>query len=155
MAITRANVESILIRRLGALLTEAGLDGTTVDGSNVDLNDPIGWAVRQADGSVDDPATVDDEDVQTVATADLDKLLDLAEYRALESISGNLNLVDIESGPFRQSFNQLRVGLEQRIARKRKQLERDYDFGDSGFAASVIELDRIDGYAGEADDTEY
>jgi len=47
MALTRANAEVILIRRVGALLTAADLDGTTVDGTNVDLNDPFASALRQ------------------------------------------------------------------------------------------------------------
>lgn len=45
MALTRANVEAILIRRLGGIFEAVGLDGATADGSNEDLNDPIGWAL--------------------------------------------------------------------------------------------------------------
>lgn len=155
MSLTRAAIEKILVRRCGALLTEAGLDGTTDDGTNHDLNDPIGWAIRNAGGSVDDVTAVVDDDTARVATDDIDKCLDLAELRTLESISGNLPRVDIESGPFSQKFNQLRVGLEQRIARKRKQVKSDYDFGSAGSAINSVAFDRVDGYAGAADDVEY
>ena len=41
MTLTRASVEAMLIRRAGKLLTVAGLDGATKDGTNADLGDPI------------------------------------------------------------------------------------------------------------------
>jgi hypothetical protein len=40
MVLTRANVEADLIDRTGAFLTVVGKDGTTVDGTNVNLNFP-------------------------------------------------------------------------------------------------------------------
>ena len=52
MALTRAAVEAVLLRRVGSLLEEVGLDGSTVN--NSDLNDPIGYAVRQVGGTVAD-----------------------------------------------------------------------------------------------------
>lgn len=147
MALTRANVEVILISRLSNLLTEAGLDGTTNDGTNTDLNDPIGWAIRQADGSVDDFTLVDDTDVARVGSGDYDKLLDLAEYRTLENISGNLDEVDIKSGPFEQKYSQLADRVEKRLERVRAHLEKTYDFGGRGYASNIITLDRADSYS--------
>ena len=52
MAHTRASIEAILIRRCGRMLAATELDGSTIDGSNADLNDPIGWAIRQLGGAV-------------------------------------------------------------------------------------------------------
>ena len=65
MALTRANTEAILIRRLGGIFEAVGLDGATADGSNEDLNDPIGWALRQL-GKPPDPTAVSDADVAAV-----------------------------------------------------------------------------------------
>ena len=43
MSITRANLEAVLIKRCGDLLTTAGLDGTTAGGTNAmrDNHDPV------------------------------------------------------------------------------------------------------------------
>jgi hypothetical protein len=141
MALTRRNIEVLLIRRLGALLTEADLDGSTLDGANHDLADPIGWAVRQCGGTVANFVSVADDDVATVAAADYDKLLDLAEYRTLQSVSGNLAVVDIQIGPRKESLSQLGEQVEQRLARKLKQIQMDYDFGLGALEAGVIGLD--------------
>lgn len=148
MSLTRAAAESILVKRLGKLLTEAGLDGTTVDGSNADLNDPIGWALRQAGYTVADVTAVADSDLVSLATADTDKLLDLAELRALENISGNWAGVDIRVGERQESYNQFRIAIEERIARKEKQILRDYGIGASSLETGLLTFD----FAAKGDD---
>lgn len=137
--LTRANVELILIARVGAWLTSAGLDGVTVSGSNESLNDPIGWAIRQAGGTVSNPAFVTDADVQTVASVDLDKLLDLAEYRVLLSVLSNNTATDIKAGPVEIKDSQFGAALLARIAALRTQIAADYGIGiiDSFMSASV------------------
>lgn len=139
MSLTRANCETILVKRLGALLSEASL-AVTIVGSNADLNDPIGWAVRQCGGSVASVTSVADADVATVAASDMDKLLDLAELRTLETISGNLAGTDIKVGPRSENLDLLAQRVEQRLARKQTQLQRDYGFGLGTLEAGVIRL---------------
>lgn len=141
MSLTRANVEAILIRRLGKLLTEAEMDGDTTNGTNLDLNDPIGWAVRQCGGSVANPVNVAASDVATIGAGDIDQLFDLAEYRTLQNISGNLASVDIRVGSRQESFNQLAERVEARITRKKAQLQQEYSFGLGTLEAGVINLD--------------
>lgn len=129
MALTRANVESVLIRRLGRILAACQLDGATVDGSNPDLADPIGLAVRQLGGTTASIADVADADLATLADSQADALLDVAELRALESCLGNLPDVDVTVGPERESLGQLGTRLEAAIARKRSQVLRDHGIG--------------------------
>lgn len=126
MALTRVQFETILINRCGKQLTAAGLDGTTVDGANADLNDPLGYAIRQAGGSVADLSSVADADLATFAASDYDKLFDFAEYRTLENISGNLDLVDITEGPHRESLSQLAAQIEKRLTRLGQKIESKY-----------------------------
>ena len=141
MTLTRADAEIILVKRTGALLTEADLDGTTNDGSNADLNDPIGWAVRRCGGTVSDFVAISDTDVATVGSTDYDKFLDLVEYRTLQSISGNLAVVDIKSGPFDEKLSQLVKQVEERLKRKAEQLKADYGFNVSFTGLGFRETD--------------
>lgn len=141
MSLTRANVETILVRRCGSLLTAAGLDGTTLDGTNVDLNDPIGYALREMGYTVDDITAVADDDVSSVSTANYDKLLDLSELRTLENIQGNLDEVDITLGPRKEALGQLPDRLEKRIERLEAKVRKVYGIGVGTITAGVIKLD--------------
>ena len=126
MALTRAQFEVELISRCGKLLTAASLDGVTSTGSNPDLNSPLGYAIRQAGGSVADPALVADSDLSGFAASSYDQLFDLAEYRTLENIAGNLDTVDVRAGPLSESLGQLGERVEKRLARLEKTLQIKY-----------------------------
>jgi hypothetical protein len=152
MALTRANVESILVKRCGKLLTAADLDGSTVDGTNADLNDPIGWAVRQCGGSVSSITAVADADLATVDADDYDQVLDLAELRTLETVQGNLDDVDITLGPRQESLSQLAKQVEQRLARLQKRVEQEYGYGASALGTGVITYEFAEHYDGTDDD---
>ncbi len=141
MALTRAQVEAILIRRCGKLLTAAGLDGTTITGTNADLNDPIGAAIRQCGGSVADIAAVADGDLAGIGADLYDQLFDLAELRTLESISGNLDDVNVQAGAIREDLGQLSDQVDRKIERKRAQAQRDYGVGLGTLEAGVLALD--------------
>ena len=127
--LTREDTEILLIRRVGTIFTAVGLDGTTIDGTNTDLNDPIGYGIRVAGGTVSSLVLVTDVDVATVATADYDEYLDLAEYRALENALGNFASVDIKVGPRDEKLSQLAAQLEKMIKFKRVVLELSYGYG--------------------------
>lgn len=142
MALTRANVESILIKRVGTILDKAGLDGTTVDGTNADLNDPIGYALRKLGYSVSDATAVADADLAGLATDDTDALLDLAEVRALEScLTAILTIVSITVGPRKQEYSDMAKGLQSLIARKQGRIDAEYGLGVQTLEAGVLNLD--------------
>jgi len=140
MALTRANVEAILIKRVGALMTAVGLDGTTVAGTNADLNDPIGYAIRMVGGTTAAPALITDADVTTVATADYDEFLDIAELRALENTLGNLAYVDIKVGNRDEKLGQLSARLEKMIAGKTERLQLLYGYSQATLEAGTVTL---------------
>jgi len=142
---TRADIEQELIARTGRWLTAAGLDGATVDGANESLNSAIGWAIRQSGGTVAALSLVTSTDVQTVSSADLDQLLDIAEYRTLITAYQNYTKVDVEGLAGKAKLDQLRGGLLQAITLKRAQLATDYGIGSYG--AFSIALTRTDGYS--------
>lgn len=140
MDLTRANVESILIKRTGQLLAAIGLDGTTADGTNTDLNDPIGYAVRGCGGTVSNFVLVADADITTVAESDYDKLLDIAELRTMQNVLGNWDLVDTKIGERDEKWSQSANALEKAVARKQKYVEDMYDFGYAELSTAIINL---------------
>lgn len=138
--ITRANFEFILIARVGGIMTACGLDGATVNGTNTDLNDPIGYGVRQAGGTVAAIELVTTADIATVASADQEKMLDLAELRVLKSCWTNLQLVDIEVGERNVKYSQLATRLKNIIASKQEEVDSLYDFAVASVSSAVWDL---------------
>jgi hypothetical protein len=122
----RSQVETILIRRVGGLLSAADLDGTTTGGNNPDLNDPIGFALRQIGIVPLDPTAITDSDVAQTESSSFDRVFDVAELRALETIQGNLALVSITVGARSEAFSDLAQRVEAAITRKRAQILQDY-----------------------------
>jgi hypothetical protein len=141
MTITRAQVEQVLVKRAGKLMTAADLDGTTHSGVNTDLNDPIGWALRQMSYTVTSLTNVTDADLAPVATADVDQLLDMAEFRLMENIEGNFDDVDISANGRSESLSQLMLQVTKRVERMRSKLEIQYGLGAGTLEAGVISLD--------------
>jgi len=135
MALTRANIEAVLIKRTGDLLTTAGLDGTTAGGTNADLGDPIAFALRQIGVSVATPASPTDAEVAAASTDDTDQLLDLAEIRILETVLQHvLDLVNTEAGQRVDEYSQLAAGLQKRIERAEARANKLY-----GWTAGTLE----------------
>lgn len=141
---TRADIEQELVSRTEAWLTAAGL-AVTFAGANADLNAPIGWAIRQAGGTVSAPSLVTSTDVQTVASADYDKFLDLAELRTLETVLANYGDVDLKAGPVEIKGSQFGDRIERRISQLKSWLSSAYGIG--GYGAFSVSLTRTDGYS--------
>lgn len=128
-AFTRIQIETLLINRCGSLLIWVGKDGATVDGTNSDLNDAIGGAIRRLEGTVANPLLVSDTDVQTVDTDLFDALLDISELRVYFSIRGNLTTVDITAGPFSDKFSNIGDYLEDQIKTLAKRVADEHGIG--------------------------
>ena len=114
MTITRANCEVILVKRLKVLMEAAEL-AVTFAGLNDDLSDPLAWAMRMIGETTDDPTTTTDAELSGVAVASYDDLINLAEYRTLQNILGNLDLVDINAGPRAEKLSQLADQVRQML----------------------------------------
>jgi hypothetical protein len=140
LSLTRAQFEEIMVQRVGGWLTNAGLPVTIV-GSNAAMNDPLGYAIRVAGGTVTSYALVADADVATVGETNLDKLLDVAELRTLENVLSNFTLVDAKAGPVEAKSSQFADRLERVIARLRSQLAVRYGIESSAtMTTGVISL---------------
>jgi len=135
---TRAYAEVILVNRCGALLTFVSKDGTTVDGSNTDLNDALGAAIRRLGGTVTDPTSVVDADIQTVDSDYFDALVDVAELRLYYSIRGNLTAVDTTAGPFSDKFSDIGDYLDAQIKALTDRIESEHGLGGPEAQAGYI-----------------
>lgn len=140
MTVTRYNIETILVHRCGKLMSFAGLS-TTKGTRNLDLNDPIGYGLRKTGYTVANPALVSDSDLANLSNDDLDQFLDIAEYRLLENIAGNLDSVDIRTGPYSENLSQIAAQLETRMNRLQMKIENEYGIGGGTFEGGTILLD--------------
>jgi hypothetical protein len=138
--LTRANMEAVLIRRCGKLLTAAGLDGVTSFGANHDLTDPLATALRAVGVVLAVPTEVADDDVALLDLERLDEAQDRAELRALESALGNLDLVDVSYVGHKESLDQLGKRLEGLITKKRAALSTAYGSAGGSLSAGAIGL---------------
>ena len=144
MAVTRANVEAVLIKRAGQLMQAAGMDGTTVSGSNTDLNDPIGGAIRRLGYATADMSLVTDADVGQVPSEKLDAFLDLAEVRCLENVIERLDDATVYSGVSGSSRMSSRVRqIQAMVDRKRGYVEREHKLGLGQLEAGSISQDFV------------
>lgn len=104
-AFTRITGETVLVNRLGPLMTVAEM-ATTIVGTNSDCDDPLAYATRAVGNVTADFNTVTDAELALVATADLDDLLTVAEWRLLKNLLGAFNEVDIKAGPRDEKMSQ-------------------------------------------------
>jgi len=141
MTLTRANAEVILIKRSGKKMTFAGLDGTTVSGSNVDLNDPIGNALLGMGIAPASIVLVTDADLSGISNDDLEQFFDRAQYRLLKNIAGNLDVVDIQVGPRRESLSQIHEQIQKEIETLELSLAKQYGVGLGSMSTGTIQLD--------------
>jgi hypothetical protein len=118
MALTRANAETVVVSRVGGLMEFVELT-VTYAGSNSDLDEPLAWAARRMGISLSDPTTVTDSELSGLSGDDIDDYLDLAEYRALEKIQGNLDLVDVTAGPRSEKLSQIANQVEKMLSARR------------------------------------
>lgn len=127
MSITRAQAEFTLVDRCGTIMTAAGLDGTTVSGSNADLNNPLWFGIKRLGYSVSSLVAVADADLVSIGAADEEAFFDLVELRTLENcLNASIALVDITVGPRRESLSQLASRLQSVCDRKKAQILADY-----------------------------
>lgn len=137
MALTRAQVESVLVSRCKKRMEFVGFAVTTA-GNNVDLNDPIFTALQLMGITPANIANVADSDLATVT--DVVKLCDLAELRLLENILGNSDKVTLQAASGTEHFSDATAALEKLIERKQAYVQKKYGVGMSSLQSGKISL---------------
>jgi len=128
MAMTRANVEFVLVAEHSPLLVAADM-AVTVVGTNADLNGPIGRAVNDMGYTVVSPILIADADVANIADAERYEFLAIASLHTLEAVLSHLDNVDITVGPRSEKLSQLAAQVERKIKRLKDSLEDTYGYG--------------------------
>jgi hypothetical protein len=138
---TRAQFENDMVRRCGRQMAYAHLDATTVDGTNIDMNDPLCVAMGSLGYPVADPSHVTDADLLRVGPGDVGQLKAVGEWRCLESVLGNRaspdQMADTNNQQWHGSFW---AELEKRAARLKADLEKQYGVGLAPIEAGVFDL---------------
>jgi hypothetical protein len=128
-ALTRAVLESILIRRCGRRMAFAKLDGITQNGTNLDLNDPIREGLDSIGVTAANAINVADSDLATISGKRLSQILDVAELRVLESILGNWDEFDQARGIDRQDLGKMGEAIRTRVNDLQARLMKLYGVG--------------------------
>lgn len=134
----REQVDSSLLARASRKMALVEMDTETI-GGNPDLNDPIAAALLQMAIVPVDITNVTDSDIAGVDSSDYMELLDRAEYRLLENIQGNLDLVDVSLGPRRESYSQFNLQLQSRLDRLENKISKLYGGGTLEFGAIAVD----------------
>lgn len=124
----RKQVEASLLARASRKMALVEMDTVTI-GGNPDLNDPIAAGLLQMGITPLDISNVLDSDIANVDESAYMELLDRAEFRLLESIQGNLDLVDVSIGPRRESYSQFSDQLQARLDRLESKISKLYGGG--------------------------
>ncbi len=138
MSIPCAQVEVILTARAGKRMTFVGMDGTTVDGTNLDLVDPMVSTLISMGITPASYAGVVDADLATLE--DIPQFLDRCELRLLQNILGNMDMVTNRVGPRSENLSDFSDALEKAITRKQEQIRKEYGAGVGTLSAGVINL---------------
>ena len=140
MAMTRAEAEVELIERCGKWLAAAGLDGTTVDGTNASLTGPMGVALRHLGFSPASLTVVTTSDLSAIDNSNIEEFFDVASLRAMENALNNWIEPDQVAGQDnRQDLGKLRTDLRLQIKDDRARLADLYNYGvASGISAGTL-----------------
>ncbi len=120
---------AILIARRRAWMEMAGM--STELEANSSLADPISYAIVRLGGSVANPLSPSDSEI--VAAGGVMAVSDVAEYRLLMNIKGNIARVDAQAGALSEKFSQIYDAIEAELKRVAADIRARY-----GIATEVI-----------------
>lgn len=122
--VNAGDVAAVVTDRCGAFLT--AVTAATGDAETPNIDQAIAWALRALGYPTANMLAPSTSEVQAVADAKGDALLDLAELRMLESIQTNLTAVTVKAGPVQEDFNDLSARLATIINEKRANVTERY-----------------------------
>lgn len=140
MSLTRENFESELVSRQQARMETVEMSVET-SGTNTDLNNIIGFAIRQSGGTVASFASVADSDLSGFDSEYYEQLFDIAELRLLKNIKGRWGKWDIRAGQLAENLSQFGKDLDADIERLEKHVKSTYGIGVSTVSIGSVDYD--------------
>jgi hypothetical protein len=142
VAITRAQVETILLARCGNTLVACDLSAQPQQDSSPRqyCSEPIAEGLRFLGVAPADSTAPADADLAGVPDADLPALLDVAELRLMECCAGAFVQVTWSRGNDKQALSDFAGRLDARIARKAEDARRKHGYGASAPAVANLDL---------------
>jgi len=116
----RAEIDQVLLGRLGGLLSQVGMLGEEGVEWQGGLSDAIGWALRLLGYETASVTDVTDADLAGVTKQHMDALIDLSELRTLETINQNFTRVTAWAGPVKEDWSSMGERLRRMVADKRQ-----------------------------------
>src|SRR6185436_5322633 len=142
MSLTRSQTEVELLTRVrGIMGVVPGLDASTSDGSNLDLNGPIRRALGFIGYFAVDVGNVTDTDLASVTGWQVEQLFDVAELRLWENIWGNWPYWKYQISDASASPEQLADRICDRISMLEERIREPYGPNVGSGAVGVIVQD--------------
>lgn len=140
---TQADIISVMLRRLGPVMTEVGLDGETDGGANRAIDSAMVRAYAEMGYT---PAAIDEVSDAELASLGVPATLELVDrtevYLLAEMATLARRLTDITLGDRSEKLSQLAGGLERDYADRRRGVEARYGSPANAtglaFSASVV-----------------
>ena len=132
-------------------MTHLGMDGLTIAGTNADLTDSIGAAIRFLGGTTSDPTAITDSDILTIPDANLPAIYDAAEMYLVAAMRSQITDVDEVVGPFSAKLSQLPDRLLADWKLLKAKLEDEFGIGGVEAAMGVITQEFAQHEAGSSD----
>lgn len=140
MALTRAQLETILIARRGKQLAMVELDGETADGTNAALAEPIRAGLAFAGIHPADPSDPTDDDLAKLSPDQVAMVADVAELQTLEMILGNWHAPDESAGSDSQGWGRFFFFLNRQAEALRQKVRDLYGYGDTPLEVGLVDL---------------
>lgn len=122
--LTVAYVEEVVMNRIGGMVAQAR--EITGDASKPSILESTAWAMRRMGYTTATVTEATDSELEGVATAHVDVILDLTELRTLRSIPGNMPAADIVQGPMQTKLSGLLGAVEAMIKRRSDEVAADH-----------------------------
>ena len=139
MTLTRAEAETYAVGNIAGWigLTELSV---LVDGNNSDADNPLAAAGRFVGLTLASEITVTDADLVSLASADVQKFLDVAEFYMLRKTYQNFVQVNIALGQRSESLGDAGKRMEMILAAKKDDLQKLYGFSVSTISTGKVSL---------------
>jgi hypothetical protein len=139
MSLTKADLDAELVDRAGGLLAFVGRS-VDVTGANPATVGPLREGLASLGLGTASFGAIADADLAAVAPANVQQLIDVAEYRLLQNVLGWLTKVDQSIGMGSQSLGQVRRDLLQTLRSLSDTLRAQYGYGLGTLAGGSVDL---------------